>query len=94
MKQSEDPELGPILEYVRDGIVPTDPKLARTLAAERTHYEIVDGVLHYMEKDGALKILPPIRMREDLFKSLHAGQYGAHLGIAKTYGQLRTHYWW
>ena len=93
-KQLEDPELGPILLYVRDGVAPTDPGLARTLAAERTHYEVVDGVLHYVKKDGALKILLPTSMREDLFRSLHAGRYGAHLGIAKTYGQLRTHYWW
>ena len=34
-----------------------------------------------------MKILPPTSLKEDLFKSLHAGQYSAHLGITKTYCQ-------
>ena len=92
-QQANDPELGPIVTLVHDGIAPADPKLARTLAAERTMYEVVDDILYRVEGE-ALKIVPPAHMCDDLVHSLHGGLYGAHLGVSKTYGRLRTHYWW
>ena len=88
-QQANNPELGPIIMFVRDGIAPADPKLARTLVAERTMYEVVDDILYQVEGE-ALKIEPPAHMRDDLVQNLHRGLYRAHLGVSKTYGRLRT----
>ena len=76
-QQANDPELSPIVTFVHDGIAPVDPKLARTLAAERTMYEVVDDILYRVEGE-ALKIVPPAHMHDDLVHSLHGG-YMEHI---------------
>ena len=93
-QQLADPELKPYFQYLEEGTVPDDPKTAKKMAAERTTHEIEDGILYHVEPDGTLRLIPPSTMREKLFEDLHGGQFGAHLGAVKTYGRIRTHYWW
>ena len=93
-EQRKDCNLLPIIIYLESGNLPEDPQWARRLAIERTTYELVDGVLYKVMRDKTLRIIPPTSYRGRLFEDLHGGLYGAHLGSAKTYGRILTHYWW
>lgn len=55
---------------------------------------MLDGVLYKVLKDKTLRLIPPTTCRDQLFDDIHGGTFGAHLGTAKTYGRLLTHYWW
>ena len=93
-EQLRDPDLKIYLDYLDQGLVPQNQRIAQRLAAERLCYETVDGVLFRVEKDGTLKLIPPASRREQLIADLHGGVTGAHLGAEKTLGRVRTHYWW
>ena len=32
--------------------------------------------------------------RDSLFQQAHSGAFGAHMGDAKVFSELRRHYWW
>ena len=50
--QHEDEELSSIIAYLEEGKLPEKESLARRLATEKSHYEIVEGVLHYVTSEG------------------------------------------
>ena len=83
-EQLQDPDLKIYLDYLDQGLVPQDQKVARRLAAERLCYETVDGVLFRVENEGTLKLIPPANRRKQLIADLHGGVTGAHLGAEKT----------
>ena len=50
--------------------------------------------MFYVGSDKSLRVIPPKSYREKLFKEVHAGAFGAHLGETKVHSQLSRHYWW
>ena len=89
--QLRDPTLRPYFDYLERETMPEDRTAARKLAAERSSFEIEDGVLYHVERDGSLRVIPPEEKREQLFEDLHGA---AHLGFYKTFGRFSAHYWW
>ena len=47
-----------------------------------------------MESDSTLRVIPPEKMREQLFKEAHGGRFGGHPGDVKVHSELQRHYWW
>ena len=45
--QQKDPDLVNFFEYLDQGIIPTDDKVARMLVIECKKYKLIDGVLHF-----------------------------------------------
>ena len=48
-EQKKDPELKAILENLKDGYLPEDPKSARKIAAESVIFGILDGLLCFVD---------------------------------------------
>ena len=92
--QRQDKELAPIIEFLEDGVLPQEEKLARRTALTSSQYTLVDGELYRTEPDGTLRLIPPQALREKLMAEVHGGCFGAHLSDAKVYSNLRKHYWW
>ena len=104
--QKEDPDIGLIvkLRLERD----ERPNIAELQSASETTkilwsqwYSLVvrDGVVYkiWFSRGGEpdrLLLLTPRSMREDLIKNAHGGMSGGHLGIAKTYEQVRRRAFW
>ena len=51
-------------------------------------------MLHHVEDDSTLRVIPPTSYRRRLFEEAHAGVCGAHLSDVKVHSTLRRHYWW
>ena len=47
--QRSDAELGPILSYLLEGVLPENPTLQQLVAKERDRLVILDGILHYID---------------------------------------------
>ena len=94
VQQGRDTELSPIIDYVTMGALPKDENLAKRIALTRAQYTVLDGVLHRVEADSTLRVIPPQRCREKLFAEVHGGRFGAHLSDVKVYSELRRCYWW
>ena len=92
--QLEDPDLRVIVTYLEHRILPEDEKLSKSLALTQSQYLVQDSILYFVEGDGTLRVIPPTKMREKLFKEAHGGRCGGHLGEVKIYSELNRHYWW
>ena len=93
-RQKEDPELKLYFNYLEDGKLPEDEKIARRIVLERDGFHLEKGILCRQDNDGRLRLIPPNSMREQLFHDLHDGEFAGHLGVGKTVGRALTHYWW
>ena len=51
IQQKKDPELGPIVEYFKQEVLPSDEVEARKITLNRSNYDLVDDVLYHVEQD-------------------------------------------
>ena len=79
-RQHLDPGIRQIMLYLQSRTLPTDEKEARELALTAQQYVLLDGVLHFIGKDQALKVILPEQERKKLFDEVHGGAFGGHLG--------------
>ena len=93
-RQRDDPWLSDVIDYLEEGALPPDVKKARELSLTAQQYVLLDGVLHYVEKDKTLRIIPPESDRRSMFEEVHGGPFGGHLRDAKIHGELSRRYWW
>ena len=93
-RQREDPTLASYFTYLESSVLPEDETTARELALTKCQFEIVDGVLHHVEKDKTLRVISPQSNRKELFDEVHGGNLGGHLRDAKMHSVFSRHYWW
>ena len=85
-RQSKDQELGPIIQYLKDGILPQSEKETKALVLNKGQYVLIDNVLHHTAMDGTLRIVPPGEDREGLIQEAHGGKFAVQLRDAKIFG--------
>ena len=84
-------ELAPMIEYLETGVLLQDDQDARRIVLSSGQYTLEDDILYHVEEDGTLRVVPPVHQRERLFAE---AKFGAHLGDAKVYSEIKKHYWW
>ena len=101
--QMNDPEIGPIVRYLEEKLVPDDEKLAREIRRTSPDYEIIAGVLHYKYAPQGKgprtqriirQLMVPRVLHDDLLRSYHDSTLGCHQGITRTYERMKLKYWW
>ena len=91
--QRQDEELVEVIRFLETGVLPSDEKRAKLLALTESQHVTEDDILYNVEKDGTLRIVPPLKSREELFKQMHGGVFGGHLRDGKVFSELQRHYW-
>ena len=94
-----------IYTYKATGEVPDDAKQARTLVAEASQYEVINGLLYHFysprsrglpkEERFVKQLALPKVLRDDILRSYHdslAG--GGHQGHERTFAAIRLKYSW
>ena len=87
--------MDPILNYIKDGSLPSDKKEARSIIYKATHYTIIDGVLY--KRGFSFPLLRCLRAKEGLrvLEDLHAGECSNHVKAQSLYIQVtRAGYFW
>ena len=100
--QRADDQIAPMIQYLEEGILPSDDKTARTILLTQDQYHISDdGLLYHIWKPtgrGAdklrLQLVVPPSLRESLLFQMHDEVTAGHLGTFKTYEKLRQRYYW
>ena len=91
--QSEDPEVQRIIQILGNEDHPNHADLSR-------YYHIEDGLLYRVSEPTkcdnyvGLQLVIPKFLQKHLVEEIHAGYFGGHMGIDKTYDKLRTRYYW
>ena len=55
LRQREDITLAPYFAYLEQGVLPDNETVVRELALTKSQFQIVDGVLHHVEKDKTFR---------------------------------------
>jgi hypothetical protein len=97
-------DLGPIIQYLEDDILPTDDAKARKIILEADRYAIIEGILYhiYTPRRGRCEESAPIRqvavprsLRGLILRSLHDANFaGGHQSTDRMYKNLSLRYYW
>lgn len=104
-RQEQDPQLGLILEWKRQGRRPawqeTAPldTLTKAYVALWDSLEVKDGLLHrrWENTEGSSvvhQLLLPTPLRSQMIQHCHDSRTGGHFGVNKTLGKLRQRFYW
>ena len=104
--QSDDPEIGPILQLLKnDGIRPPWQVVSEFSQPTKVYWAqwrslaLVDGVLYRDWEtpvgDKVIKqLVLPQKYRREVLMQLHNSVSGGHLGVSKTLGKVRERFYW
>ena len=102
--QRQDAQLLEMIQYLSDGVLPSDDKAARKLILESEDHILDEGVLYHLwyprapghRNDRVIKqLVVPVQLRNDVLLSFHDSLIGgAHQGIERTYSIIRERYYW
>ena len=101
--QNSDPMCRPIIEFLKSGNLPTDPKMARKVAVEAENYAILNGILyHFWFSDGAQKrkdrcfqqVVVPAKLREEVLAAMHDEVTACHQGFTRTLLSVKCRFYW
>ncbi|XP_062075224.1 uncharacterized protein LOC133779256 [Humulus lupulus] len=85
----------PIIDYLKDGVVPTDKREARRLVYKAARYTLVDGVLY--KRGFSVPLLRCVDEEEAMkvLYEIHEGECGNHAsGPSTARKAMRQGYYW
>ena len=99
--QMEDPDLGPVTEWLKHAEIPTSDDLRSYSLETRKIWDLVpmvhllDNVLVFRPQDDAdIKLVVPTALCRQLFDACHSDPLAAHLGSFRITQELKNEYFW
>ena len=103
-EQRNDSDLKPILDYLLNGILPSEPQAMRKILLSQADYSIDNDILYHVElfngrgkrQDRSfVQIAIPRSLIGKILESGHDRLFkGGHLGIQRTWFKIRMKYHW
>jgi hypothetical protein len=100
-EQQRDSQLAPYFDFLRDGTLPKDAKLAQRVAVEASflNYDRESGVLtHVWNQAGTnrvfARLVVPSRLRQMIMHHHHGDRAAGHYGFEKSYATVLRKFWW
>lgn len=100
--QCNDPELKPIIDYLKNNILPDSQKLARKILLKSSDYMYVNDLLYHTSKPTFKRhnltlpdyqlVLPAV-MQLSVIDFYHSSPLAAHAGISATYDKIKANYY-
>ena len=96
VEQCRDGELREIVNFLQDGTLPTDSKLARKLAAQAESFTLIEGILYFIDsrRGDRKRCAVPKHLRQKVMDDSHRGPMSGHFSGPKLYQALMRHWWW
>src|SRR6266568_1997662 len=100
--QRECPEVGPIIRFLENGILPQKGRLRRKIEFEKNHYFMKNRILwHKQQTRGVTQTLDretvqrviPIALREIILREYHERNLG-HCSFFRTFSSISRSYFW
>ena len=92
--QRQDKELGSIVTFLEQGILPPEENIARHLTLEKCQFVVLDKVLYRIDnlRKNQLWLCVPVCMRIELMKEAHSGRFAGHFLPKGVYSMLAQRY--
>jgi len=98
--QADDDSLVTVIGWLTSDDEPTIDNLreatldTRSLWSQRPAVSFQSGVLVRCIDEGVVQLVVPRDLRRRLYYHVHGGPLSAHLGVQRTFEQLRQSYYW
>jgi len=92
-----------MIEFLTDGTLPTDHKLAQKVAIQAENFALLNGILyHFWFSDGAQKrkdrcfqqVVVPSELREEVLAAMHDEMTACHQGFTRTLLNVKNRFYW
>ena len=104
-RQQDDPDIGPVLEWMKSGSRPAGSEVQHLSPASRHYWlywdslTMVDGLLYrrFTKKDNTgsfLQLIVPQVLRNEVMKQMHNALLSGHLGQKKTREKVLQRFYW
>ena len=89
----KDDDVKMIKEYLVNGTLPEDERIARSIAAQAPSFCLIDGVLHYIDccHGNSKRVVVPLALRNLIITENHCGPCAGHFVANKMYNMLVKH---
>ena len=76
----QDEELGLVVTFLEQGLLPPEESMARQLTLKKCQYVVLDKVLYWIDdlRKNRLRLYVPVCMRQELMKETHGGRFAGH----------------
>jgi hypothetical protein len=91
--QEEDIWFGSIIRFLRDDLLPEDPKTERAVLANHMDF-VIDENLLYRCNNKAFQLCVPMLLRRSVCHQVHDVPAAGHLGMKKSYQRLVCRFYW
>ena len=95
-RQLADPDLCPIIHYLKEGKLPEDSQKAQEVVTLAQQFTILDGMLYRMNpKQGELpQIAVPASLKQQVMEEHHAGVLAGHFSGPRLFKIISRRWWW
>ena len=95
-EQRKDSSLLAMIEYLKEGKLPTDPTTARKIAAQATQFVLLEGLLYFLDPRKRLKMraVIPTHLKNKLIEEVHGGPLAGHFSSQRLFNTLSRTWWW
>ena len=93
-KQSKDPVVNDIIQFLLDGTLPDDTQRSRKVAAQAPSFTMIDNSLYYLDstKKDWKRCVVPLHLRQQVMEEYHSGPLSGHFLGDKLYKMLVNHW--
>ena len=95
-EQYGDQDFRPLIDYLKDGTLPSDDKEAKKVVLGSKFCDIMDGILYHENPNfpGRWCMAIPRGKRQQLIREAHDGRFSGHFAEKRIFELLRRRYWW
>ena len=95
-EQRKDSTLSGLITYLEKGRLPLDSNLSRKIAAQATQFEILNGILYFLDpkRHFQKRTVVPTHLRDRLIAGVHGGPLAGHFSARRLFNTLTRTWWW
>ena len=95
-EQQKDPWVKQMINYLENGLLPTDDRQVKKLVNQAAHFALVEDILYFIDskKGNRKRAVVPLSLRKQIMEEVHGGKFGGHFSGPRTYNSLVYHWWW
>ena len=101
LTQNNDPELKPLIKYLKDNSLPADKDLARQIVLREEDYIILDDILYHIyvppsqkSSKSVAQLVIPQDLKAYILALHHDAKLAGHIGIQRMLSVVKQRYYW